>query len=83
MCHPDLADRVFKGKIDYSRLTLTNMSYGGGTKFTIPSISRQFSFVRFRHRRPQSDTQSIAARAFHGVLSPEKVVLLETVRTWG
>ena len=32
------ADRVFNGTIDYDRVTLTNMSHGGGRKFTIPSV---------------------------------------------
>jgi hypothetical protein len=33
----DFADRVFHGKIDYRRVTVTNMSHKG-RKFTIPSI---------------------------------------------
>ncbi|HEY7333593.1 MAG TPA: hypothetical protein VH639_01825 [Bryobacteraceae bacterium] len=32
------ADRVFMGKIDYNRVTLTNMSHDNGRKFTIPSL---------------------------------------------
>jgi hypothetical protein len=32
------ADRVFMGKIDFNRVTLTNMSHDKGHKFTIPSI---------------------------------------------
>jgi hypothetical protein len=32
------ADRVFMGKVDYNRVTLTNMSHDKGHKFTIPSI---------------------------------------------
>jgi hypothetical protein len=34
----DFADRVFKGRIDYNRIVLTNLTRDGGRKFTIPSI---------------------------------------------
>ncbi len=34
----DFAYSVFKDKIDYDRIVITNMSKEGGTKFTIPSI---------------------------------------------
>lgn len=32
------ADRVFGGKVDFDRVTLTNMSHDNGRKFTIPSV---------------------------------------------
>lgn len=32
------ADRVFMGKVDYSRVILTNLTHDGGRKYTIPSI---------------------------------------------
>jgi hypothetical protein len=32
------ADRVFRGKIDFDNVILTNLSYDNGRKFTIPSI---------------------------------------------
>jgi hypothetical protein len=32
------ADRVFRGKIDFNKVVLTNLSHDNGRKFTIPSI---------------------------------------------
>ena len=34
------ADRVFRGRIDFDRVILTNLSHDGGHKFTIPSIGQ-------------------------------------------
>ena len=34
----DFARKVFGDTIPYERITLTNLSYGGGKKYTIPSI---------------------------------------------
>lgn len=34
----DFADRVFRGKIDYDKVILTNLSRDNGRKFTIPSV---------------------------------------------
>lgn len=34
----DFADRVFRGKIDYDKVILTNLSRDGARKFTIPSV---------------------------------------------
>ncbi|MCC6317464.1 MAG: hypothetical protein IT361_07180 [Gemmatimonadaceae bacterium] len=39
--HPSeraFADRVFKGRIDYDRVVITNLTHSNGRKFTIPSI---------------------------------------------